>query len=121
MSAGTVRVNLDLRKLRRHLGTDLALQTQLLAVATAVESAGRQLSPIGKSSVRSGYFKRHWYVRRYRDYYRVGNNDPFAHLVEFGSSKNSAYSPTRLAMAFIAGRSPNIRVTYTPKATGDDE
>lgn len=60
-----------------------------------------------------GYFKEHFYVRRFRNYFQVWNNDPYAHLIEWGSVKNSAYAPIRRAV-----RSSGLRYKPNPDSRG---
>lgn len=80
-------------------------QTRLLGiVADEIADTAKTVAPD-----RSGYYKKHMGTRRFRDWYRVENTDPFAHLVEWGSKNNPAYAPIRTAI-----REVGVRVEFGP-------
>ena len=47
----------------------------------------------------TGFYEEHFVMFRYGRGYRVGNRDPFAHLVEWGSVNNEPYAPLRRGVA----------------------
>jgi hypothetical protein len=121
--AGRVRVQIDQKAIDAYFRTDPIAQAGLLSVAKKYEEAAIEASPVGQSigkfvtlksgqivgpfgrPYRHGLFKRSFHIRPFRGGYRVYNADRFAHLVEFGSTRNHPYSPMRRALlAMSAGR-----------------
>jgi hypothetical protein len=104
------RVYINKERLQRAIVEPRASMQALYETATAFKEAGEQASPYGTSVHWGkfvgihGYFKRRWRVRKYPTFYRVGNVDRFSHLVEFGSSRNPAYSPFRRTLRAFGGK-----------------
>lgn len=65
-------------------------QAAALQIAERVRIQAEATAP-----VLTGYYKRHFVVTKEGEAVLVGNTDPFAHLVEWGSSKNPAHAPLR--------------------------
>jgi hypothetical protein len=57
------------------------------------EDAKREAEAV--APMHTGYYKEHFVLVKSGKNWRLGNRDPFAHLVEWGSSRNSAFSPLR--------------------------
>ena len=69
-------------------------QVKLLeVVAREIVDIGEVIAPEG-----TGYYKTQFQARPFRRWWRAQNNDPFAHLVEWGSVNNRAYAPMRTAI-----------------------
>jgi hypothetical protein len=126
------RVTVNGRTVAGWLNRDPAMQGVLRNNAVALMSASIANSPRGQSSSRalpqrgqsrraagrsmrgtSGYFVRHFRVRKYRYWYRLQNDDPFAHLVEWGSVNNPTYAPIRRAI-----RASRLRYIPNPDSRG---
>lgn len=118
-----VRVQIDQKAIDAYFRTDPVAQAGLKQVAVSYEAAAVEASPTGQSigkfvtlksgqiagpfgrPYRHGLFKKSFDIRAFRGGYRVVNTDRFAHLVEFGSTRNPPYSPMRRALlAMSAGR-----------------
>jgi hypothetical protein len=91
--------------LNQFLRTDPTMQTALGVVATAIEETAIRVAPYGKSRswpmgrpMRHGWYKAAFVVRKVTGGWQVWNEDPFAHLVEWGSIKNPIYAPIRGAV-----------------------
>lgn len=88
----------------RFLATDRTMQKGLAAAAEHLMEAATEKAPVGTSAAWGpfrgvhGYYRRRFRLAVYRGGYRVWNDDPFAHLVEWGSINNSPYSPIRRAV-----------------------
>lgn len=131
----TPRVTVNVGELNKMLATDPETRAVLMGVADAIAAKATSIAPVGpgvpdagkpKVSKRNqtkrkftkygGYYKHHFRVRPFRNSFRVWNDDPFAHLVEFGSVHNRAYAPLRTAV-----RSLGLRFKENPKSTkGED-
>jgi hypothetical protein len=76
------------------------VEKQGLARALAKEKAQdvkKQAEDI--APVHTGFYEEHFILRSLARGYRVGNTDPFAHLVEWGSVNNEPYAPLRRGVA----------------------
>jgi hypothetical protein len=101
-----VRVEIHQSAITAFFATNAGAQAQLRKTAETFKETARAASPVGTSmhwgkfKGTHGYFKREkrWQIRPFRGGLRVYNNDAFAHLVEYGSSKNTAYAPLRRAI-----------------------
>ena len=78
--------------LARELARQPWAQDLLRENAAAVEAEAKRNSPLGSDFV--GYFGR-FKTRVGRDSATVGNDDVFAHGIEYGSVNNPAYAPLR--------------------------
>lgn len=127
-----MKVVINEAALNHALASSPQVDAALRNTAETIMAAARGFSPVGRDLVApksapqrqgrrrgrrkfrmfGGYFKRRWSVQRYRTWYRVRNDDPFAHLVEFGSRNNRAYAPLRNAI-----RSMRLRFVESPKGT----
>lgn len=101
------------------LAGDLVMQKLLETAAVKIEEQAKANAPWGVSVHRNkfkgihGYYKRRFSVVKYRNGFRVWNKDPFAHLVEWGSVNNVAYSPIRRAV-----HASNLRYVPNPQSRG---
>jgi hypothetical protein len=128
------RVYINDQSVASFLSSDPEAQKHLEQAASALIGQAIANSPVGKTRTRlpmrgarknsprararkflpsSGYFKRHFELRRFRGGWRVWNTDPFAHLVEWGSVNNVAYAPIRRAI-----RTSGLRYVPNPESRG---
>jgi hypothetical protein len=82
----------------------------LVQTGVAVEESVVALAPYGVSlswpwrrPMRHGWFKESINLTQFRTWVRVYSDDPFAHLVEWGSAKNPAYAPFRRTLRRFEG------------------
>lgn len=71
------------------LATSPALQAAMAAAAREIAAQARRVAPVGDT----GHYKRSLKTKGPIAY----TDDPFGHLVEFGSVNNPAYAPLRRA------------------------
>lgn len=86
------QVTVNQAALRAHLIASGEAQAALDATISALRAQAELQSP-----VQTGYFQDRFVTRRFPMSRRLGNTDPFAHLVEWGSVNNRAYAPFRRA------------------------
>jgi hypothetical protein len=99
--------------LNQFLRADPTMQAALGVVATAIEETAVRTAPYGRSlswpkfkpgepwvrrPMRHGRYKAAFVIRKVTGGWQVWNEDPFAHLVEWGSIKNPIYAPVRTAI-----------------------
>ena len=80
------------RRLEAELSRSPALRTFLLEEAERVKKLAEAEAPD-----HTGFYKSRFAVDADADGVTIGNTDPFAHLVEWGSIHNPAYAPLRRA------------------------
>lgn len=109
-----VRAFVDRKALSEYLYTNTAAVAQLQATAEAFKDGVDQASPHGRSlswpgrrPIRHGWFQESLTVRKFRHYWRVEAQDPFAWLVEYGSVNNPPYSPFRRTLRRFGGKEDN--------------
>lgn len=127
------RVVINRSAMTAFVNTDPGMQRALSDRANALMSEAIANSPVGATRSRlpvrggrksktkstgpltgaSGYFRRHFELRRYRGGWRIWNTDAFAHLVEWGSVNNATYAPLRRAI-----RSSGLRYVPNPESRG---
>ena len=93
------RVVLNQAALRHHLATSGPAQAALDDAVAALEAQAERESP-----VHTGYFQDRFVARRFPLSRRLGNTDPFAHLIEWGSANNRPYAPFRRAARALGFR-----------------
>lgn len=86
------RVVLNQGALRKHLASSAQAQAALDGAVAALRAQAEREAP-----VHTGYFQDRFVTRRFPLSRRLGNTDPFAHLVEWGSANNRPYAPFRRA------------------------
>lgn len=103
--AGRTRVTVNDGTLKAFMRNDPTMQQALEKVAVMIEETAQQVAPYGKSlsfparrPMRHGRYKALFAMRKVKGGYQVWNDDPFAHLVEWGSIKNPVYAPFRTAI-----------------------
>ena len=118
--ASRTRVVINQPVLQLQLDAKPSAQAALGAVAEAVERSVVATAPHGTSlswpwrrPVRHGWFRASIHSTRFRTWFRVYSDDPFGHLVEWGSSKNPPYAPFRRTLRRFGG------TTNPEKHTGD--
>jgi hypothetical protein len=94
--------------LNQFLRNDPTMQEALGKVAVAIEESAQRIAPYGKSRswpmgrpMRHGWYKAAFVVRKVAGGWQVWNEDPFAHLVEWGSVKNPTYAPIRSGISSL--------------------
>lgn len=96
------RVVINELSVAKFVATNPMIQKAVQTAGGHIMEQARINAPTGRSvswfGSRHGYYKAHFALRPWRGGYRVWNDDPFAHLVEWGSVKNSAYAPMRRAV-----------------------
>lgn len=115
--AGISRVRVEIRPevMATWLATNGGANRALAATAKTVESGVVAAAPYGTSlswpwrrPMRHGWFKRSIHSTPFRHYWRVYSDDPFGHLVEFGSVKNPAYAPFRRVLRAAGGKVKHV-------------
>jgi hypothetical protein len=103
--AGRTRVMVNDGSMNQFLRTDETMQRALEVVATSIMETSQEVAPYGKSlswpagrPMKHGRYKALFAMRKVKGGYQVWNDDPFAHLVEWGSIKNPVYAPIRTAI-----------------------
>lgn len=111
MAVRVSHVHVNKVALATFLATNQQAVRTLGATAAVVERQVVAASPRGVSlswpwrrPMRHGWFKASIHTRPFRHYWRVYSDDPFGHLVEFGSVKNPAYAPFRRVLRAVGGR-----------------
>lgn len=111
MAARVSHVHVNQAALAMFLSTNAGAVRTLGATAAVVERQVVAASPRGVSlswpwrrPMRHGWFKASIKAKPFRHYWRVYSDDPFGHLVEFGSVKNPAYAPFRRVLRAMGGR-----------------
>lgn len=115
-----VRVTVNDASVAQFLRTDPAMQKALGIVAGVIEEQAQRVAPYGVSlsypmgrPMRHGWYKGAFTVKRVGGGYQVWNEDPFAHLIEWGSVNNPTYAPMRTA---ITGLGFKFRERGKPEA-----
>jgi hypothetical protein len=105
-----VRVKINEPMLAAQLEANPAAQAALRGTAGAVEGSVVAMAPYGVSlswpwrrPMRHGWFKRSIHLTPFRTWWRIYSDDPFGHLVEWGSSKNPPYAPFRRTLRRFGG------------------
>ena len=115
-----VKITINDGTMRQFLREDPAMQRALEVVAEMIEGTAQEVAPYGRSlswpwrrPIRHGWFKAAFNLRKVAGGYQVWNEDPFAHLVEWGSIKNPVYAPIRTAIN-------QLGLKFNPKGKPDD-
>jgi len=94
--------------LNQFLRNDPTMQQALEKVAVMIEESAVRVAPYGKSlswphrrPMKHGRYKAAFAIRKVAGGFQVWNEDPFAHLVEWGSVKNPTYAPIRSAISSL--------------------
>lgn len=123
-TASRVRVQIDRMAMARFLYTNQGAQQALGTKAKAVEGTVVANSPYGTSlswpwrrPMRHGWFRQSIHSTKFRHYWRVYSDDPFGHLVEYGSVKNAIYAPFRRALRQWGGRTAHSFADWNADTT----
>lgn len=77
----------------------------MVVAAGEIASVGRAIAPR-----RTGFYSRRFKVGEENGEVAVGNADPFAHIIEFGSVNSPVFAPIRRAV-----RAAGLRLDETPR------
>jgi hypothetical protein len=107
---GKIRVEINPGAMQTWLDTNPGSQAALRTMAGSVKASVVGMAPFGVSlswpwrrPMRHGWFKRSIDVTPFRTWWRIYSDDPFGHLVEWGSSKNPPYAPFRRTLRRFGG------------------
>ena len=107
--------------LQAFLRNDETMQRALETVAGMIEETAQEVAPYGKSlswpmgrRMRHGRYKADFAMRKVKGGWQVWNDDPLAHLVEWGSIKNPVYAPIRTAIT-------QLGLKFRPKGKPETE
>lgn len=93
----------------RQFGEQIS-ETQQYKDGMARVSRAVAASVSDEAPVKTGQYRRSIRVFQAGDVVGVKSDDPFAHLIEFGSAKNPAYAPIRRGV-----RAAGLRLEQSPK------